>query len=287
MMAEPEYKEDGWSSSKEKPLYPERKPLEQSKLLLKMGYLSVVDSGRTGRKAIINDREPEQIIFLRRDAFDTVETITMNLKSDYVATSKDPSRVERKLVADLAGVMGDKITEGPERSGLGGWSFYWTKNGRRIGVDFEWSSEYFEKMQATRKMGEKKHKEYKLNDMKQILIQVQTEYGPIEFTYEPDSEFSEIVKDFEKDWEDIQKKEKSAVWKSENKTEFLKKKEIEKTLAYYKQWFKDFFPGKWNDHADDRGYRIETEEELKKHLISKNPELKDDIERVYKEAMGL
>ena len=58
-------------------------------------------------------------------------------------------------------------------------------------------------------------------------------------------------------------------------------------MAYYKQWFKDFVPGKWNDHADDRGYRIETEEELKKHLISKNPELKDDIERVYKEAMGL
>ena len=49
----------------------------QTKRLRAMGFDAVLDAGKTEFEAVINSREPEQIIFLTRSAFEVVETVTL------------------------------------------------------------------------------------------------------------------------------------------------------------------------------------------------------------------
>lgn len=288
MSAEPEFGgPSSWSPTK--PKYPARSSKEQTDLLLKMGYLTVVDQAKNNKWAVINDREPEQILFLRRDAFEVVEIYNMNQKSEYVQTTTDPEKIERKLVAELAKMMdGDKLADGPERSSLGGWSYYWTKKGRRIEIEFDLSKEYWEYKMNSRKMGEKKHKEMKLHDMKEPSIKIRSEYGMISWTYEPKTTFDEIIKDLKEDWETMKKKPMTRpylgdVWEPENRKEFLQKQDKARSLSIIKRLLDDFYPESKNiKHLEDTfGYPIKTLKDYAEHLKKMSPEIEKEIEKIY------
>lgn len=310
LSADPTYDKDGWTPKKAK--FPERSGEEQSKILLSLGYKAILDEAKRQRKAIINDREPEQIIFLRRDAFDIIESYNLKQKSDYVGSTLHPEDIERKLVAEIARGMGDNIKEGPERSSLGGWSYYWTNKGRRIEVIFEWSNAWFKHMEATRRMGEKKHRENKLHDMKQTGVKIRTEYGEIPehgvFTYDPDEKFKDIAADIIDEYKKLERSgKKDPIWRPQNKKQFLQSQEDARRLWYVKDQLNKFDKEDMNqeiqktidwynnlsqqekDDLDKEGYKTPTElnneKELAIRFIETYPELKDQIIQFYHEVI--
>ena len=88
---------------------------KQTQRLLKTGYVSVRDSATTRQMSIINDAEPNQIIFLRRDGFKVVEVYDLKpakktTDTSIMATSdKYSDRDFRKLAADIAKILDLRI----------------------------------------------------------------------------------------------------------------------------------------------------------------------------------
>lgn len=206
--------------------FPLRSGKEQTDLFLKMGYDALIDDSRNNNQAIINDREPEQIAFLKRNAFKVVEVFHLRRKeTDKILTYTGPDDVERKLAAGLAKVMDDSLaSDSPERSNLGGRSLYWTKKGRRIGISFIRPQTYYE----GKKLGEKKHKEDKLHTSHQTQVEIQSEYGTYEKTFWSDAKFSEIISAYRSEWLHLKTKEPNQEWSPESKKSFNEKREAQK-----------------------------------------------------------
>jgi hypothetical protein len=180
---------------------------EQTQILRRMGYDAIEDTSNTINKAIINDREPEQICFLTRYSFKVLETI--NLKNAYSGSKKDnyvgtTIKVERnfgRIASNLAMVMNDKIKEGPYSSSRGGWYHFFTKKGRRIGLmDVDTSSDW---RMNNLSWGQKKHKMFKQNDPHAIKIEVLSEYGTLNTTIDYDEKVEEGIKYFSSQWNSI------------------------------------------------------------------------------------
>ena len=122
----------GWGG----PKYDVRSGAEQTRLLRACGVDAVLDRASRHSQASINDREPWQIIFLTPQAFEVVTTYRLaDPRSDtHVDTTANDriEKLEKKLAAEIASVMGDRLISGRDISGLGGWSHRWTKGGRQI-----------------------------------------------------------------------------------------------------------------------------------------------------------
>ena len=180
------------------PQYRVRDGLEQSKLFIKAGYDAVEDNGSSNKMAVLNEREPEQIVFLTRAAFRVIEVYNLRPglpKADLPTfTTSDPSnsRVERPLAAMIARAMDDQLSEARDY----GNKMYWTKNGSRIEIEFERPSSYYH----TRKMGEKKHKESKLSNSFFVRLKLFTNRGTYETRYQSDETFKDIVADVSRWW---------------------------------------------------------------------------------------
>ena len=300
MLSEPETK-DKWGDKKITYKFIPQK--EQSQRIMKLGFLALKDSASTNKKAIINDREPEQILFLRRDVFDILESFDMNLKSDAVRTISEPNTIERKLVAAIAEKMDDKLKEGPERASLNGWSYYWTQKGRRIEIDFSWSNEYFDYMSNSRRMGEKKHKEMKKYDMKQPTIKIRSEIGTFKLSEAPSTKFSEIVQDFVDRWSTLKQNPESASaqdkFEKETKAEFLGKKDKEHKFYIIQRMLKEFDKERY-DHTQATALKYEKEadpnttwtppkvknvRDFALLLIGNSPQLKDEIIKYFNDEI--
>lgn len=232
----------------DRPVYRVRTGAEQTALFRAAGFDAIEDTSRTHAQAVINDREPEQIIFLTRGAFRVVEVIPLRplghvrqgpdddafrsklnrLDRDLpsmVAPTPDTPRVERPFVATIAKLLGDEIKEGPERSSLNGWSYYWTKKGRRIEIRFEVHDGYFD----GKKFGQKNHRSYKLHDQYKTSIKIKTEFGDIFALRDTRTQFKDILRDLASDWRSIQASPKQTDWTPEDRSGFHAKREAEQS----------------------------------------------------------
>lgn len=183
-----------------KTIYKERSGIEQTMLLKKMGFLAIEDRSTSDKKAIINNREPCQIAFLTPQSFKVLETFDMGINlhdaekiTSKVGTSRGPIiRNERKLAALIAQRLGDSIIEqNLERLNFGGDpSEYYTKKGRLIRINFQFQPSYFQ----TRKLGQKKHKEYRLSDQYDVVVTVKGEKKDLTINFDSSIKFDEIAK---------------------------------------------------------------------------------------------
>jgi hypothetical protein len=248
-----EAEETSWGEKKKK--FKDRTGQEQTELLLKLGYTAVQDTARNQKQAIVNDREPEQIIFLRRDAFEIVEVISLNQKSDYLSTSMDPVKIERPFIQKIAELLDDKISEGPERTSLNGWSYYWTKKGRRIEIEFGWD---FESYTKNLKMGEKPHKKSKLYDKNYYHIVIRSEFGDGKLTlrFPENYKFDEALKEIEKSIVDEKRTDyhpdQKSKWTPETKAQFLVKQKKQNDIYFWENLKPYTFLGSKRDYFKEK-----------------------------------
>lgn len=200
---------------------------DEQTVTLRKKFDAIQDISTTAANAIINEREPEQIVFLNRYAYNIEEIYYLhfdNKRAENI-TSMTPEDYEIKLVASITQFMGDYITSNkPERASLGGWSYYWTKKGRRIEVMFSRDAKYF----IGKKLGEKKHKEDKKFDAHDTSVIINSEYGKIHESFTEDSKFSEITELLKIDWDNLVKDNKKSDWTAETRELYLEKREKKK-----------------------------------------------------------
>lgn len=155
---------------------------EQNRFIRSLGYDTIIDTG-TGA---INEREPEQAIFLTRAAFRALEVFELRPNLDlnrnggltYPDLGSDKTLI-RKFAALIALQLDDKLKEDSAGLRLGLTADYpnifWTKKGREIGIRIDRPQRFYD-----RPAGEKKHKYDTTSTDHDIRVRVDTEYGSIE-----------------------------------------------------------------------------------------------------------
>lgn len=78
---------------------------EQREVILKLGYKAIEDTAKTKEQSIINDNEPEQMIFLTRDSFQIVESFQHNPSLIWNTSAK----ILKKLFGIIKQKSKDKI----------------------------------------------------------------------------------------------------------------------------------------------------------------------------------
>lgn len=208
------------------PRYRTRTGAEQTALFRKAGFDAIEDTARTNAQAIINDREPEQIIFLHRGAFRVVEVVPLRpgvpdkKLPSLTVTQPDTPAVQRPFAAALAAMMGDKLKEGPERYNLSGWAYYWTKAGRRIEIGGE---DYGNSV--------KRHRSSKLNDNYETMVKIHTEKGVLQGAYDARTKFKDIVAALATDWRALQTTPQETGWTPQDRAGFLAARDAERRDA--------------------------------------------------------
>lgn len=260
--------EVGKASGKKTNTYRIRTGVEQTALLRKAGIDALVDTARTNKQAVINDREPEQIIFLTRAAFRVEELFSLRpgLRDDQTGAmnSSDPDRqpIVRPLAAAIAKAMGDQITEYAGDKSLwkkvkfdASYRYYWTRGGRRIKIEFERSASYYD----GKKMGEKKHREAGLSDSYQTRVEVKTEFGDFARKFGSSETFTDIVDDFARNFAAMQREPHPTDWKPENARSFMDKQEAEKEDYWRKEREKEMLQRRkdWPDFVTNIQYVTE------------------------------
>lgn len=188
---------------------------DQTARFRRAGFDALEDVAKRPSQAVINDREPAQIAFLTRHAFEVVETVHLHGKSDHVSTTWNTDRFERKLAAQIADVMDDRLAEGPERSSLGGWSYWWTRKGRRIETMVEKDQSYYEKRMGE-KWGSKPHKSQTVWTPHHVKIVINTEFGRDEVAIDSDERTKELWRDLKAAWTELAAGQPDPDWQPED-----------------------------------------------------------------------
>lgn len=196
-----------------------RTPKEQTKLFLKAGIDAIEDKSTRNTQAAINEREPEQIIFLRRDAFQVEEIVFLREDEKYINQTSPEEKEARKLASlVLQSIDGDNIVSANETPLEG---TYWTKKGRRIKILFSRPMSYY----TSKQLGEKKHKESKLHDTYHVrIIFEHSEKGEFEVSFSPNTKFKEIASDMKWHWN---RKPSIPDFTPETKEQYLQRKKEE------------------------------------------------------------
>jgi GNAT superfamily N-acetyltransferase len=214
--------EDGWGQKK----WPMRSAKEQTQLLLKAGYDAVIDQG-TGA---INQREPEQAVFLTRASFRVEETFDLRRgkgETDHMTINQPGSNREfvRKFGQMIATALDDKLTDKRETSNLMGWTYMWTKKGRRIEIQIERPEHYYK----TRGPLEKPHKYDRKHTNHVIEVNVRTEFGDIEVAERYGrAKLDEIVQDIAHRYRRLQVEQKQTSWTPQDRAGFHAQQERER-----------------------------------------------------------
>lgn len=282
-----------------------RSGAEQTALLRKAGFDAVEDTAKTNKQAAINSREPEQIVFLHRGAFEIIETFSLgqSKSKEGVGISNDPQHLGRKLAAQIAEVMNDKLTsDEEERANRNGWGFFWTKGGKQIEIKFSRPESYYK----DKKIGEKKHKESKLSSEYFTDINVRTPVGDFSYQIDSDEEFKKGLQRIKEKYLDLLENPKHGETHSKSA---LKEKDKKEQEAYFdsqrqkekEQAIKDanVDVGDLNIVADKLGLpKIELKNDNDKERLSKivkfakraialnNGELTDEDIDAFKEVNG-
>ena len=205
-----------------------RSATEQNALLRKAGFDAFEDKARSDKQAVVNEREPEQIGFLHRGAFDVVDLYRLSQTDDKGAlTTNHPDHLSRKHAAIIAKeVLGDSLSsDEAETSGLMGKQYFWTKDGRRIEIEFERPQSYYK----DKTMGQKKHRGSKKANEWTEKITVRTELGDLTLWLHQDSMFSPDP--LRQDWEKLKENPKETDWKPQSKDSYLQQKKVEDEKA--------------------------------------------------------
>lgn len=171
---------------------------EQTALLSKLGIWALEDRSTNIKQAVVNDREPQQIIYLNRHAFKVKEVFRMSDAAGNVGVTNRPEKKERPLAAAIADAIDDKLIQGPERSNRAGWSAYWTKKGRRI--DLYFNDESVQWKMKNLKLGQKPHKMHKLYDSHSVKVKIVSEYGNYSGYFTDEEKFADIAYSISKEW---------------------------------------------------------------------------------------
>lgn len=209
--------------------FPMRPGTEQTQMLLKAGYDAIIDNG-TGS---INEREPEQAVFLSRGAFRVEEVIRLHGKdqNDVGAfTVNDPNGDKtfiRKFAQKIAEQLDDKLVGGTETTNLGGWRYHWTKKGRRIEIIITLPDHYYDDLS----IGEKRHKYYQKHTNHIVEVTVRTEHGDISKRWtRGDVRMDEMVQQIGNAFRANQRMGMTSDWTPEDRTTFRDKMEQARRL---------------------------------------------------------
>lgn len=240
-------------------VHPMRTGEEQRQLFLKAGIKAIEDRSTRNTQAIINSREPEQIVFFTRDAFEVVEVINLRTRrKGYSLDAHHPDEHDaRKLVSMiLDAIDGDKIIA--YKTDIG--KMFWSRKGRQITVSFDKPQSYYD----NKKLGEKKHKESKLHDAHLVKVEIeQSEKGSFSYTSKRDETFKQIVQAIKNKWQNREEIEgftpatraghEAKVKAAEEK---YYKELQEKKLKEKQESFKEYFP-KLKELANKLGVRFD------------------------------
>jgi hypothetical protein len=168
---------------------------EQTKRFRMFDIDAILDTASNLKKAIINDREPEQIVFLHRGAFKTVEVFNLRdvkeTRGESITNISSAHEQEtcRKIAAEVALRIGEKLlSTAPMTNNMGGYNVFFTKSGQLIWVDMQNSAE-----REGLKMGQKKHKEFKKNDRHEVAIRVTGKKQKVEGKFGIDYSIEEMA----------------------------------------------------------------------------------------------
>ena len=253
---------------------------EQTEILLKMGIDAVEDQAKNIGQASINDREPEQIVWLRPQAFEILETFRLSdVKQNRSSVVLDTDKLQQKLVALIATAMKDKLIDDPVGGNFA--KKYWTRDGRKIEVsDYDSTIDYRMK---NLKMGQKKHKMLKKGGKDGLKAKVFTERGDFNLWVTNEEKIQNVVDSFVQQWNEK---------KDENNGKKYSKKQHEAEVAAEK---KAYYEKVWAEEKADNidtwntkivGYFNKLAEKLNLPLISKDFNDPDIINVTYK-AMPL
>ena len=190
---------------------------EQNTMWKKHGYSTIIDSAKNQKTAVINAWEPEQVIFLTRGSFKTLEVIEMGRAqkdtSGFITNVSNEYEdiLLKKVTAGVARGIGDKLivkSKDPQKkisksaltSGMGGYYMYFTEKGRMIGCKFVRNNNDHENPSI--KFGEKIHKRYKKTDDQEIYVKIVSEKKTIELNFPSDARIDDIIPDIISAWHD-------------------------------------------------------------------------------------
>ena len=230
-----------------------RTQLEQNKILSKK-YDAIIDDNQNDKDAIINNREPQQICFLKRSAFEYVDIEYLNNTNQPKIDRIDyENRHLNKIAATISSIIDDKIIS--RRSEWSDYIFY-TKKGYTISITREFKKGYTD----NKYFGQKKHKEFKESDQYILRFRVSTNIGELVYAAS-DEKLSKVYEKMKEEWEyfkerniinpnwvfmsldiynKIKKEKKEKYLKEEKEKEFqLIKKRIPSFLERIKNYIKN------------------------------------------------
>lgn len=290
--AEPE--EGSWGTKK----YPTRSGLEQTRLLLKAGYVAVEDWAKTHKQASINDREPNQVIFLTPTSFDVVSVYRLSdPRSDtHVDTTLGwrMDVLEKKLAVQIAAAMGDALSGDKETSGLMGVTRWWTRKGRQIETEAADTS-------LDARFNSNTHKPHKLSKKSSphsLKVTVLSERGKFYDWTEPGDKALKVVVYFKDWWKDhahvntggthtkqgvadeADRKRFKGYFKDEPESEYGRRREV-----VYKELFDshpEWTTAQWTAEVDRRVGEVSVEEHIQigEEIAEKHPDWSEHQVRV-------
>lgn len=187
---------DGWFSDKT------RSGKEQTELVRKLGYDVVVDRSKSNKTATINDREPEQIIFLSRKSFKVIDIFTLsgNDITDINTSGKTiDDKFSRKLAAKITVAIGTTISDVVRENFK---YIVWTKRGEQITINIHNTSSALDanKKGLDINMGEKPHRYHKDTDSNTATVEVNSIRGKLNATLGEKDKIDDVVSVIEKQY---------------------------------------------------------------------------------------
>jgi hypothetical protein len=195
-----------------------RSAKEQTQLFLKAGYDTIIDDSKTLKQAVINDREPQQIIFLRPTSFKVLDIFRMS-DSTHISTVPDMDKLRDKIAGKIIQHLNDGIVD-TQTSSLQGWKYYWTKEGRLIKI-LDNDTSISSRMNNL-KMGQKYYKKYRKSDPHEMKIEILSEKEPINLYYFEDSKLDDVLGNFVYKWKNTKENTEKTFYSQE---QFKKEKE--------------------------------------------------------------
>jgi hypothetical protein len=198
----PEEKEAGYFSNA-RTVYPIRSGKEQTQMLVKAGIYCIEDRSTSNKLAIINTREPQQVIFLTPTSFNVEDVYKLHIDSrnaDKVFTVNEPTEaLTRKIVSKVMSIFDNDKIKDTLKIEYHSLKHYFSVGGRRVGISFVQHDDYY----VGKQMGEKKHKEVKTHDLNMMNIDIDTEFGTIIYSSDVDEKVVDILDYITNRWNEM------------------------------------------------------------------------------------
>ena len=187
------------------------------------GYNVLIDNARNPNTAMINDREPSQVIILTRDIFniDTVYQLRSNGHSNLITGENDDELLSRKIAGMIFRDIGDSLKDSM------GKGRFWSKGGIELLVAYDNKLEIrMDKMQGTGYS--KPHKEHKLHDDAIFSVSMDTKYGILKNIQDSNQTIDSFIADIVKLYKQMEKNNTiDREWNAKSKQEIITKQEKE------------------------------------------------------------